>query len=93
MREVEDKLDALRRVLKETEREVSSPRIKRVMKSIVPSFRDPDEINRTANDTPEMKAANEQSAANRAAEVQSDTDRPIPVGVTASEDSEGGDES
>ena len=91
--EVEDKLDALRRVLKETEREVSSPRIKRVMKSIVPSFRDPDEVNRTANDTPEMKAANEQSAANRAAEVQSDTDRPIPVGVTASENSEGGDES
>ena len=62
---MEQKLDTLRKVLKETEQDVASPRIKQVMKSIVPTFRDPDEVNLTADETPEMKAANEQSAAHR----------------------------
>ena len=86
---VESKLDALRQVLKETEQDVASPHIKQVMKAIVPTFRDPDEVNRTADETPEMIAANEQSAANRDAAMQEDTDRPTPAGVAASEDSEG----
>ena len=86
--EMENKLDALRRVLKETEQDVASPKIKQVMKAIVPSFRDPEEVNLVADKTPEMQAANEQSATNRSAEAQSDVDRLIPAGITASENTE-----
>jgi FlaA1/EpsC-like NDP-sugar epimerase len=71
--EVEDKLNALRAVLKETEQELASPRVKEVMQSLVPTFRDPEEVNRKAAETEEMKTANGKKTAD-------DTDG-APVGV------------
>jgi FlaA1/EpsC-like NDP-sugar epimerase len=71
--EVEDKLTALRAVLKETEQELASPRIKEVMKSLVPTFHDPDEVNRKAAEAEEMQTVNGNQTAD-------DTDG-APVGV------------
>ena len=55
--EMEVVLDKLRDAVKNTEGEVASPIIKSVMKSVVPTFRDPDEINETAENCEEMKTA------------------------------------
>jgi FlaA1/EpsC-like NDP-sugar epimerase len=71
--EVEDKLTAIRAVLKETEQELASPRIKEVMKSLVPTFHDPDEVNRKAAEAEEMQTVNGNQTAD-------DTDG-APVGV------------
>ena len=68
--EVEEKLTALRRVLKETEQELASPRIKEVMKNLVPTFHDPEEVNCKASETREMKEANSQVTAEEAEEAE-----------------------
>ncbi len=56
--EVEKKLAILRAAVKDSEGELSSPAIKAALKAVVPTFRDPEEINATAEDTDEVKAAN-----------------------------------
>ena len=55
--DMEDIMDKLRLVVKSTESEVASPDIKAVMKSVVPTFRDPEEINKEAENCDEMKQA------------------------------------
>ncbi len=57
--EVEEKLDILRTAVKECEHEAASPRIKEALKSVIPTFREPYELNAHANETDEVKAANE----------------------------------
>jgi FlaA1/EpsC-like NDP-sugar epimerase len=54
---MEEKLEALRRVLKETEMDVGTPRVREVMKSLVPTFREPEEVNCIAGNTREMQEA------------------------------------
>ena len=71
--EVEDKLEALRAVLRETEQELASPRIKEVMQSLVPTFRNPEEVNRHAAEATEMQTVN--------AKKTSDDNAGDPVGV------------
>ncbi len=56
--EVDAKLDILRTAVKNSETELASPAIKEALKSVVPTFRDPEEVNETAEDTDEIKAAN-----------------------------------
>ncbi len=53
--EVEEKLQRLLAVVKETERELESPRIKEVMREVVPTFHDPEEVNSTAEASSEMQ--------------------------------------
>ena len=55
--EVEDKLELLRRAVKESEGVVSSPLVKEALKTVVPTFREPDELNKTASECEEMKLA------------------------------------
>ncbi len=55
--EVEAKLDILRAAVRESEGELSSPRIKEALKEVVPTFHDPEEVNRNAEDADEIKAA------------------------------------
>ena len=55
--EVEDKLALLRRALKESEKQIADPRIKEAMKKVVPTFRDPNKVNKHAEESSEMKAA------------------------------------
>ncbi len=57
--EVEAKLDILRAAVKDNEEELASPRIKAALKAVVPTFRDPEEINQHADETDEMRATNE----------------------------------
>ena len=71
--EVEDKLEALRAVLRETEQELASPRIKEVMQSLVPTFRNPEEVNSHAAEATEMQTVN--------AKKTSDDNAGDPVGV------------
>ncbi len=59
--EVEHKLDILRAAVKASENELASPSIKATLKSVVPTFRDPEEINLHAEETEEVKAANGQT--------------------------------
>lgn len=54
---IEDVMDKLREVIKNTQNQIASPSIKEVMKSVVPTFRDPDEINKAAECCEEMKIA------------------------------------
>ena len=54
---VDEIINKLRDVIKNTEGEVSSPLIKNVMKSVVSTFHDPDEINKEADNCEEMKIA------------------------------------
>ncbi len=56
--EVEDKLEILRRAIRETEDELTSPKIKAALKSVVPTFVEPAELNRYAEETDEVKEAN-----------------------------------
>ena len=72
--EVEEKLNILRAVIKETEQELASPRIKEVMQSLVPTFRNPEDVNRNAADASEMKASNNKKNADDTSED--------PVGVS-----------
>jgi len=55
--EVEDKLSLLRQAVRDSEDCVSSPLIKEALKSVVPTFREPEELNKTASDSREMKLA------------------------------------
>jgi FlaA1/EpsC-like NDP-sugar epimerase len=55
--EIEEKLDLLRSVVAETEDEVHSEKIKEALKSVVPTFHDPEEVNKEAAGCEEMKLA------------------------------------
>ena len=61
--DVEEKLRILCDAVKATECELASPRIKEAMKQVVPTFRDPEEVNSKAAETREMKEANGTEAA------------------------------
>ena len=55
--QMEEKLDILRAAVKEAEEEIGAVSIKNAMKSVVPTFRDPEEVNRKAEESNEMKEA------------------------------------
>ncbi len=55
--EIQAKLNLLSRVVKEHEGEVNSPAVKEAMRSVIPTFRNPDEINSHAAESEEMKLA------------------------------------
>ena len=57
--EVEAKLDVLREAVKAGEQELSAACVKQALKQVVPTFREPNEINSHAEETDEVKAANE----------------------------------
>ena len=57
--EVEAKLDVLRKAVKEGEHDIPAACIKEALKQVVPTFREPHEINCHAEETDEVKAANE----------------------------------
>ena len=57
--EVEAKLDILRNAVKEGEHDIPAACIKEALKQVVPTFREPHEINCHAEETDEVKAANE----------------------------------
>ena len=52
---VEEKLALLRKTVEEENGKVASPRITEVMKNVVPTFLSPEEVNKTAADSAEMK--------------------------------------
>ena len=54
---VEDKLTVLKQAVADAECEIGAPSIVAAMKSVIPTFYSPEEINVTAEDTDEMKAA------------------------------------
>jgi FlaA1/EpsC-like NDP-sugar epimerase len=58
-KEVDEKLDALRAVVKECENEISAKKITDTMKALVPTFRSPEEVNSTAQSAEEMKNVRE----------------------------------
>ncbi len=60
--EVEEKLALLRAAVHDSEGELASPAIKAALKAVVPTFRDPEEINATAEESEEVRAANEETA-------------------------------
>lgn len=53
--EVEEKLEVLRTAVKNNEQNLVAPDVKTALKSVVPTFVDPDEINNTAETSDEMK--------------------------------------
>ena len=55
--QIEAKLEILRCAVKEAEGEIAPPSVKKAMKAVVPTFREPDEINKDAKDCEEMKLA------------------------------------
>ena len=56
---VEKKLDILRNAVKDSENEIASPKIKNALYRVVPTFCDPNKVNKTAEDAEEMKEVNE----------------------------------
>lgn len=54
--EVERRLTVLKDAVRSAEQELESPGIKLAMKSVVPTYRDPEEINKNAEQAEEMKA-------------------------------------
>ena len=58
-REVDCKIDLLVSAVKECENEIASPKIKQAMMQAVPTFHDPEEVNRTAMQSEEMRATEE----------------------------------
>ena len=56
-REVEEKLDILGAAVSAAEGEIAAPGIKAAMKAVVPTFRDPEEVNADAASSDEMKMA------------------------------------
>ncbi len=56
--EVEEKLRILCDAVKAAECEIAAPSIKEAMKRVVPTFKDPEEVNRKAAETREMQEAN-----------------------------------
>ena len=63
--EVEDKLRILCDAVKAAEREIAAPSIKEAMKRVVPTFKDPEEVNRKAAETREVREANGETDASR----------------------------
>ena len=55
--EVEEKLRILREAIEVSENELEAPKIAEAMKSVVPTFRSPEEINKDADSSDEMKRA------------------------------------
>ncbi len=53
---VEEKMEILRTVVAENEFELSSAKITAALKSVVPTFRDPEQVNQSAEESDEMKA-------------------------------------
>ncbi len=53
--EVEEKIGILRAAVESEENEIASQKITEVMKSVVPTFHSPDEVNRTAAEAEEMR--------------------------------------
>ncbi len=53
--ELQAKLNLLARVVKETQGKINAQQIKQAIKQVVPTFRDPDEVNRNAAESEEMK--------------------------------------
>jgi hypothetical protein len=56
--DIEAKLDILRDALEKTKSSIASPIIRDAMKKAVPSFVDPEEINKAAEGSDEMKMIN-----------------------------------
>ncbi len=54
---VDEKLEALKAVIEEEQGKIASARISEVLKSVVPTFRSPDEVNVTAEKSEEMLCA------------------------------------
>lgn len=54
--EVEEKLDILRSAIEETADKIASPIIEKAMKSVVPTYHSPEEVNKEADASAEMKA-------------------------------------
>ena len=52
---VEKNLELLRKTLEENKNKVDCAKIKKVMKKVVPTYRDPDEVNSVADSSDEMK--------------------------------------
>ena len=55
--EMEEKLDLLRRAVADTELAIASPAIKSAIRSVVPTYHDPAEVNATADNCHEMRQA------------------------------------
>ncbi len=55
--EVDEKLTALSAIVEEEQHNIASARIAEVLKSVVPTFRSPEEVNVQAEDAPEILAA------------------------------------
>ena len=55
--EVKAKIDLLTRAVKETEQDMTSPKIKAALQRAVPTFHDPKKVNKKAESAEEMKAA------------------------------------
>lgn len=53
--EVEEKLDVLRAAVEAAEDEIAAPLIKEAMMAVVPTFRNPEDVNRHAEEAEEMK--------------------------------------
>ncbi len=53
--EVEDKLEILRNAVKSSENELCSAKIKAAVKRVVPTYREPEQVNRSAEGSDEMK--------------------------------------
>ena len=56
--EIDVRLSSLADVLEICKSEIASPKIKEAIKAVVPTFVDPEEINKTASKSNEMAAAN-----------------------------------
>ena len=55
--QVEEKLTALLTVVEETNMQLGSKRLTEVVKAVVPTFKDPNEVNKKAAEAIEMKQA------------------------------------
>ena len=51
----QSKLNLLARVVKETQGKVNAKEVKEVVRQVVPTFRNPEEVNRNAAQSEEMK--------------------------------------
>ena len=60
--EVQSKIDLLNQAVEETLSEIASPKIKSALHRVVPTFKDPKKVNKTAENAQEMKDVNERPA-------------------------------
>ena len=58
--EVEGKLDVLQRAVLDAEQELTSYKIKQAMKAVVPTYRDPEEVNKTFDESEEKKLSEDE---------------------------------